>query len=96
MISNKILGHFEPFILKQIFHPDSPTAYKYAISQLKEVYFTKEQQLIHYINAVYKVCMFIIQTGAINNNVAVAPSIETLEILERILSVKGVVKLIQI
>ena len=80
LINERIFGQFEPFVFKNMFHPENPSSFKFSVVQFKEVFFEKQERLLPYINAIYKITILVISRigKSINGGMTVPITIQIL------------------
>lgn len=57
MINGKFFGVYEPYVLKNIFNPETQQAKYMAINHFKEVFENHFDQLQKYLNVIFKVIL---------------------------------------
>jgi hypothetical protein len=86
LINDKFFGVYEPFVIKNLFNPETQSAKKYAITQFKELFFENSERLTKYINSLCKIIKKLLPDK----------SLELLELLSHILSLPGITNIINL
>ena len=55
LINQKFFGVYEPYVLKNIFNPEVPSAKLMAVKEFNSQYMNNEQKLLKYANVIYKI-----------------------------------------